>query len=174
MKLENPIHIKNFEIDLSLLGKQILLNREITLTNSSNLYEILYQSDNFKKLTNTIIKHINSEVNENFDCYIKSLYSYVHDEINKNKLVFNKKQLKEGLRPSPKYSFIFVVESKMDIILNHKNINKNYSLSEGELLIFNTKDFMEDISSDNFRLVVAGSISNDIEIENIKKYSSVI
>lgn len=174
MNLINPIHIKNLELDLDLLGKEILLNKEITLLNLSNLYEILYQSDNFKILTDTIIQNIKSNTNENFNCFIKSLYGYICDNINKNKLTFNKKQLKEGLKPSPKYSFIFGVKSEMEIILYLENKPTSYVIEESELLIFNTKDFLEDNSSVNHRLAIAGSITNDIEIKNLKKYSSVI
>ncbi len=170
MNLKTPLHIKDIKINLNNFSEEIILNKVITTASPSNLYEILYECDNFNFVTNLVLQHISHNTNEKFDCYVKSLYGYVHDSFDNDKISFNKNQLKEGLILPPKYSFIFVVESEMNIYLNCENVPKVIDVKTGEMLIFNTKDFLGDYSNDVLRLALIGSISNNNVIFNKKQF----
>lgn len=174
MNLKSPLHIKPAGINLEQFSKDILLNKFITTASPSNSYEILYDCNSFKQTIDLILDELIKNTNETFHSYVKSVYGYVVDDTIKHKLIFNKNQLKESLKIIPKYSFIFVIESNMNILLKIKSNQKNFIIEKGELLIFNTYEFVEDISLDMFRLALVGSISNDTEIIETKKHNTII
>jgi len=83
------------------------------------------------------------------------------------------KQLKRGINPKSKYSFILFIKSfKSKISLRLKNEIKEIVLEDGDLLIFKTEDFLCDEFSTPERIGIYGSLTN--EIDQIKIYKNLI
>lgn len=161
--------IKITNINLSVINlceTDILLNKELTNISPSNMYEILFDSQNFDNIFNIFLKRLKEEVNENFNVYIKNMWGYIQKDKNDDAINFNM-NFKNQIAISSKYSFICPIKANETIIsLKKENNIQNIILNKGDMLLFKTSDFVKEESDSKERIVLVGSISNIIQ--NIK------
>jgi hypothetical protein len=153
-----PILLSNLNFDYDLIYELILLNKSITKVSQSNLYEILFKSKLFEDVFEIIKYTLTQNYQENFDCYVQNLQGYISNEENNQKIQLNKNQIKDYLIIPPKYSFILPTNNEIKIEL----IDNIYELNKGNVLIFNTQDFLSDKSENINNVCLIGTISNDI------------
>ena len=79
--------------------------------------------------------------------------------------------IKDELSIKPKYSFIYVIDSEETLIYikNEIGVVEKFTLKIGELLIFETNNFIEEICNDKHRIILIGSITNDLTEYEIEK-----
>ena len=152
------------------LESDIILNKNLTNISPSNMYEILFDSENFDKILNIVLQKITETTNTEFDVYVKNMWGYIQNTEETKSIDFNINFKNQITIPS-NYSFIYIVESnKTNIHL--KKINGDIelvSLNEGDLLIFKTEDFVNDESIDINRIALVGSIANIVNNRQIIK-----
>lgn len=154
----NPI-ITNLDIDLKLIKSDVL---EIpnTMKPRDNRYDVLFNCNTFDTILNSVIKIISDETNEIFDIYIKRLQGYIQTN-DSNTPIIIERQLKNGILPIPKYSFIYMIDAfdtKLEINSNIVNpLN-------GDLIIFKTINFVKDECSNFNRIALIGSITNELNV----------
>ncbi len=155
------LHLATFNLSVLESYKQdILLNKELTNKVYSNMYEVLFDCTNFTETLNSTLKNIQEHTKENFDVYVKNMWGYVQDGTRTERIDF-KKTFKDQLTILPKYSFMYLVDSsETHIHLNASGeLNRQISLNPGDLLIFETEDFIQDESRDQNRIALIGSIT---------------
>ena len=152
------------------LESDIILNKNLTNISPSNMYEILFDSENFDKILNIVLQKITKTTNTEFDVYVKNMWGYIQNTEETKSIDFNINFKNQITIPS-NYSFIYIVESnKTNIHLKKTNGDiELVSLNEGDLLIFKTEDFVNDESIDINRIVLVGSIANIVNNRQIIK-----
>ncbi len=166
------LHLTTFDLSvLKSYKEDIILNKNLTNKSYSNMYEILFDCKNFTSTLDSVLKNIQEHAKENFDTYVKNMWGYVQDSTRKEGIDF-KKTFKDQLTILPKYSFIYLVDSLETCIhlSVDRELNRQVILNPGDLLIFETKDFIEDESTSENRIALIGSVAlvGDI-IEPVKK-----
>jgi hypothetical protein len=157
------LHLTN--INSEDLKWDIILNKNLTNISPSNMYEILFDSENFDKILNIVLQKITETTNTEFDVYVKNMWGYIQNTEETKSIDFNINFKNQIIIPS-NYSFIYIVESNTTNI-HLKKTNGDIelvTLNEGDLLIFKTEDFVNDESIDVDRIVLVGSIAN-VEIQ---------
>jgi|LakMenEpi03Aug12_release.lakeMendotaPanAssembly.Ray.scaffolds.fasta_scaffold1098631_1 hypothetical protein len=153
------------------LKSDIILNKNLTNISPSNMYEILFDSENFDKILNIVLQKITETTNTEFDVYVKNMWGYIQNTEETKSIDFNINFKNQIIIPS-NYSFIYIVESNTTNI-HLKKTNGDIelvTLNEGDLLIFKTEDFVNDESIDVDRIVLVGSIANVVKNkQTIKK-----
>jgi hypothetical protein len=165
IKLTN-VNLNNLEN----LKTDILLNRELTNISPSNMYEILFDSQSFGNIFNTVLQKLKEITNENFSVYVKNMWGYIQNTEETKSINFDINFKNQITIPS-NYSFIYVVESNItNVHLTKTNGDiELVSLNKGDLLIFKTEDFINDESIDVNRIVLVGSIAKVVNIQQITK-----
>lgn len=156
----------NTNINLSSLRADVLSVIE-TIKPKNNIYDIIFNCNNFSIITDFVLNIIKEKTNENFDIYIKNLQSYIQTSTHPSPIIFDK-TLKKGIKPISKYSFILMLDSENTNLYLTPNKNK-INLKNGELIIFNTNDFIKDEFDIPNRIALIGSLTNELEITNIVK-----
>jgi hypothetical protein len=169
MNLIEPILIEKIDVDLENLKSQLMINKTAITATSSNSYDILIKSKLIDDVLLFILNEIYLRTNQNIYCYVKNLCGYFSNDFN-GKLTYNKNTLKENLKVTPQYSFILVIDSKMNVELKNHRL---FEVSKGQLLIFNTNDFLNDISEDISIIALVGSLTN-INDYNLRIEKSLI
>lgn len=165
----NPKLIHTYRFDLQSFKTDILISKDI-MKPKLNQYDIIFKCDNFSNILKIVTDTISNETSEIFDVYVKKLQSYIQTQTNNSPIGFEM-GLKRGIIPHAKYSFIFMVDSlNTTVYLKSKKIE----LSNGDLLIFKTDDFVKDESTSFNRLALIGSLTNEIQSSKIKKYNGVL
>jgi hypothetical protein len=166
------LHLSTFDLStLKSYREDIILNKELTNKVYSNMYEILFDCKNFTSILDSTLKNIQEHTKENFDTYVKNMWGYVQDSTRKEGIDF-KRTFKDQLTILPKYSFIYLVDSfETCVHLSvDEELNRQVTLNPGDLLIFETKDFIEDEFTSEDRIALVGSIALIGEsIEPVKK-----
>ena len=132
------LHLTN--INSEDLKWDIILNKNLTNISSSNMYEILFDSDSFDEIFNIVLQKLKEFTNQNFDTYVKNMWGYIQND--DDFINFNM-AFKDQVSIMPEYSFIYLVNSKnTDVCLKDENgVIQKVQLNEGEILIFKTKNF---------------------------------
>ena len=147
-------------IDLDLLEDDIILNFK-HIKPEFNKCSLWVESDEFSKIVEVILDKLKKETKENFDVYVKSIFTCV-EEGTQEKIEFTK-QLKNGINSLSKYSFIFFTKSfDSKVLLKFDNMISEVTLHDGDLLIFKTENFLSDISQTPKRMGIYGSLTNEI------------
>ena len=162
------LHLTN--INSENLVSDIVLNKNLTNISPSNMYEILFDSENFDKILNIVLQKITKTTNTEFDVYVKNMWGYIQNTEETKSINFDINFKNQITIPS-NYSFIYIVESsKTNIHLKKTNGDiELVSLNEGDLLIFKTEDFVNDESIDINRIALVGSIANIVNNRQIIK-----
>jgi alcohol dehydrogenase YqhD (iron-dependent ADH family) len=135
------------------------------------MYEILFDCKNFTSILDSTLKNIQEHTKENFDTYVKNMWGYVQDNTRKEGIDF-KRTFKDQLTILPKYSFIYLIDSLETYVhlSVDEELNRQITLNPGDLLIFETKDFIKDEFTSEDRIALVGSIALVGEsIEPVKK-----
>lgn len=154
-------------IDLNIMKeceKDILLNKKLTNISPSNMYEILFDCENFDKIFNIFLKELKEDTNRNSDVYVKNMWGYIQNEKDDQSINLIGNFKNQIIIPS-EYSFIYFIKSETtNIYLKNKNNKIEIAdINAGDILIFNTNEFVEDKSKDKERIALIGSISFNIE-----------
>jgi len=162
------LHLTN--INSQNLKSDIMLNKNLTNISPSNMYEILFDSQNFGDIFNVVLEKLKEITNENFSVYVKNMWGYIQNTEETKSIDFDINFKNQITIPS-NYSFIYVVESNTtNIHLTKTNGDiELVSLNEGDLLIFKTEDFVNDESIDVNRIALVGSIANVVNNKQIIK-----
>ncbi len=146
--------------NLDNLTKDIMLNKELTNVSPTNMYEILFDCENFDNIFNIFLEKVKEYTNDNFDVYIKNMWGYIQTPNENDSMNFNINFKNQITIPS-NYSFIYLVKSNVtNINLKKENGHiETISLNEGDLLIFKTKDFLNDECGGVNRIALLGSIA---------------
>lgn len=144
--------------DLQSYQSDIILNKKLTNVSTSNMYEILFDCDNFDKIFNIVLDKIKKETNDNLDVYVKNMWGYLQDDKAFSKIRFDKNFKSQVLIPS-KYSFIFAIKSfNTNFYLNSDDVVEKITINDGDILIFDTHIFTNDESDNQNRIFLIGSI----------------
>ena len=162
------LHLTN--INSENLKQDIILNKNLTNISPSNMYEILFDSENFNKILNIVLQKITETTNTEFDVYVKNMWGYIQNTEETKSIDFNINFKNQITIPS-NYSFIYIVESNTtNIHLKKPNGDiELVTLNKGDLLIFKTEDFVNDESIDVDRIALVGSIANVVKNKQIIK-----
>jgi hypothetical protein len=150
-------------VDINGIFNDIMLNKQITTKSQTNMCELLFQSKSISTIFDVIINILKNETNEDFDVYIKTIWGYVQTHLNNTSIMLYKK-IKDGISPISKYSFIYCVKSN-NTIIHLKSIHNTIvqtELNDGDLLIFKTDDFIKDEYKILDRVLLVGSLTNEI------------
>ncbi len=166
------LHLTTFDLSvLKSYKEDILLNKNLTNKSYCNMYEILFDCKNFTSTLDSVLKNIQEHAKENFDTYVKNMWGYVQDSTRKESINF-KRTFKDQLTILPKYSFIYLIDSLETYVhlSVDEELNRQVTLNPGDLLIFETKDFIKDEFTSENRIALVGSIALIGEsIEPVKK-----
>jgi hypothetical protein len=156
--------------NLDNLTTDILLNKELTNISPSNMYEILFDCENFDNIFNIFLEKIKENTTDNFDVYVKNMWGYIKNENETKSIDFNINFKNQIIIPS-NYSFIYLIKSNTtNIDLKKENGHiETISLNEGDLLIFKTKDFLNDECGGVNRIALLGSIAKITNMEQTTK-----
>ena len=148
----------------------ILLNKQLTNVSPSNMYEILFDSENFDKIFNIFLNELKEQTNKNFDVYVKNMWGYVQDETDNQPINLIRNFKNQIIIPS-QYSFIYPIKANVTSVFIKKDDNiQNIILTKGDMLIFKTIDFIKEESDTNNRIILVGSASDVVgNIQEIKK-----
>lgn len=149
------LHLTN--INSKNLESDIILNKNLTNISPSSMYEILFDSESFDEIFNIVLQKLKEFTNQNFDTYVKNMWGYVQND--DDFINFNM-AFKDRVSITPEYSFIYIVNSKnTDIFLKDENdVIEKISLNEGEILIFKTNYFLNEVSQNKKRIALVGSL----------------
>jgi hypothetical protein len=153
--LEN---IKSYESD-------IMLNKSLTNISPTNMYEILFNSENFDKIIDLVLMEIINVTKEDFSVYVKNMWGFVQNEL-ENYQIDKISHLKKELWVKPKYTFMYVVKSFETIL---EFVDKDIIIKEGDLIIFDNEKFIADKSKDINRVILIGSLTNNLYNDNSQK-----
>ncbi len=156
--------------NLDNLTTDIILNKELTNISPSNMYEILFDCENFDNIFNIFLQKIKENTTDSFDVYVKNMWGYIKNENETKSIDFNINFKNQIIIPS-NYSFIYLIKSNnTNIDLKKENGDiETISLNEGDLLIFKTKDFLNDECGDVNRIALLGSIAKISNTPKITK-----
>jgi len=163
----NSMIQKITNIDLSTFEScknDILLNKKLTNISPSNMYEILFDCENFDNIFNIFLNKLKKETNEDFNVYVKNMWGYIQTEEENNPINFNRNFKNQITIPS-EYSFIYFIElinSKI-YLKNDKDTTEIIDMNVGDIIIFNTEKFIKDESEDKKRIALVGSLSSNIQ-----------
>ena len=149
------LHLTN--INSENLKQDIILNKDLTNISSSNMYEILFDSESFDEIFNIVLQKLKEFTNQNFDTYVKNMWGYIQND--DDFINFNM-DFKDQVSIMPEYSFIYLINSKnTDVCLKGENdVIEKVKLNEGEILIFKTKNFLNEVSQNKKRIALVGSL----------------
>lgn len=149
------LHLTN--INSENLKQDIILNKDLTNISSSNMYEILFDSESFDEIFNIVLQKLKEFTNQNFDTYVKNMWGYIQND--DDFINFNM-DFKDQVSIMPEYSFIYLINSKnTDVCLKDENdVIEKVKLNEGEILIFKTKNFLNEVSQNKKRIALVGSL----------------
>lgn len=152
------VQLPNINLNnLYLHGIDLLANRAVTTLQRSNMYEILFECEYFNKILNLALKEIKKYTNDDFEVYIKNMWGYMQNEQQNEPIDFNK-SLKDQLLIKSQYSFIHLVKSSKTIFY-FKNQKEEVNLTQGDILIFKTENFLREEFDTEDRLALVGSIA---------------
>jgi hypothetical protein len=144
------------------LYNEILLNKKITKVSTTNLYEILINSDELKLITKNVIENIKNTSDENFNVFCKNLWGYIQTS-DEPELIKINSLIHDAIFIKPKWSFFYFIETKNTTLQFKIGLKEIELIPEpNELIIFPTKFFMKDNCIETGRIVLVGSISNNI------------
>ena len=148
----------------------ILLNKQLTNISPSNMYEILFDCENFDKIFNIFLKELKEETNKNFDVYVKNMWGYIQNETDNQPINLIRNFKNQIIIPS-EYSFIYSIKSNItSVFIKKENDIQNIILNKGDMLIFKTSDFIKEESDLQNRIALVGSVSEMIDnVPEIKK-----
>lgn len=161
----------NINLDkLDLYQSDILLNKELTNVSPSNMYEILFDCENFEEIFGIVLNEVKEKTNKNFDVYVKNMWGYVQNNEEEQSINFNI-NFKNQITISSEYSFIYLIKGNITSIFLKKGDNiQNIILTKGDILIFKTNNFIKEESDTNNRIALIGAISEIRgNIQEIKK-----
>ena len=161
------LHLTN--INSENLKQDIILNKDLTNISSSNMYEILFDSESFDEIFNIVLQKLKEVTNQNFETYVKNMWGYIQND--DDFINFNM-DFKDQVSIRPEYSFIYLINSKnTDVCLKDENdVIEKVKLNEGEILIFKTKNFLNELSQNKKRIALVGSlVSINESMHPIKK-----
>lgn len=161
------LHLTN--INSENLKQDIILNKDLTNISSSNMYEILFDSESFDEIFNIVLQKLKEVTNQNFETYVKNMWGYIQND--DDFINFNM-DFKDQVSIRPEYSFIYLINSKnTDVCLKDENdVIEKVKLNEGEILIFKTKNFLNELSQNKKRIALVGSlVSINESMRPIKK-----
>jgi len=148
------------------LQDDILLNKHLTNISPSNMYEILFDSEAFDEVLDTVLKKLTEQTQSNFDAYVKNMWGYIQSIDEPEFINFNRNFKDQIIIPS-EYSFIYAV--KMPDTAIHLKTGK-VDLQDGDLLVFKTENFLHDETKATDRIALVGSISHiKYDIPAVKK-----
>jgi hypothetical protein len=162
------LHLTN--INSENLESDIILNKNLTNISSSNMYEILFDSESFDKILNIVLQKLKEVTNQNFDTYVKNMWGYVQND--DDFINFNM-AFKDQVSIMPEYSFIYLVNSEnTDVFLKNENdVVEKINLNKGEILIFKTNSYLSETSQNKKRIVLIGSLTlineNTVSVKKI-------
>ena len=155
-------------IDLSDIENDIILNSNVVKTQFGKQV-LMIHTDSFLELFKIILSNLSIETGEPFDEYVKSSFTFIETENSGEIIKFNK-QLKSDINLISKYSFIYLTKSfNTKILLKLGATPNEIEISDGDLLLFKTEDFIGDTSLTPERIGVFGSLTNLISNDNLKK-----
>ena len=155
-------------IDLSDIENDIILNSNVVKTQFGKQV-LMIHTDSFLELFKIILSNLSIETGEPFDEYVKSSFTFIETENSGEIIKFNK-QLKSDINLISKYSFIYLTKSfNTKILLKLGTTPNEIEISDGDLLLFKTEDFISDTSLTPERIGVFGSLTNLISNDNLKK-----
>ena len=150
------LHLTN--INSENLESDIILNKNLTNISSSNMYEILFDSESFDKILNLVLQKLKEATNENFATYVKNMWGYIQND---DDFINFDMPFKDQVSITPEYSFICLVNSEnTDVFLKDENgVIETIKLNKGEILIFKTNSFLSETSQNTKRIVLVGSLA---------------
>ena len=95
----------------------ILLNKKLTNTSPSNMYEILFDCENFDNIFNLVLDKID---NIDKDVYVKNMWGYVQTSTEDSQISLNKNFKQQIIIPA-EYSFIYIIKSNVTSIFLKKD-----------------------------------------------------
>ena len=151
------LHLTN--INSENLESDIILNKNLTNISSSNMYEILFDSESFDEIFNIVLQKLKEFTNQNFDTYVKNMWGYIQND--DDFINFNM-AFKDQVSIMPEYSFIHLVNSEnTDVFLKNENdVVEKINLNKGEILIFKTNSYLSETSQNKKRIVLIGSLAS--------------
>lgn len=152
---------------LYLHGIDLLANRALTTPQRSNMYEILFDCKYFDKILSLALKEIKEHTGEDFEMYIKNMWGYMQNEEQKDPIDFNK-TLKDQLLIKSEYSFVHLIKSAKTVFY-FKHQEEGVNLSQGDMLIFKTDNFLREEFDTEDRIALVGAITPINSIKPIKK-----
>ena len=161
------LHLTN--INSKNLESDIILNKNLTNISPSSMYEILFDSESFDEIFNIVLQKLKEFTNKNFDTYVKNMWGYIQND---DDFINFKMNFKDQVSIRPEYSFIYLANSEnTDVLLKDENdVVEKINLNEGEILIFKTKNFLNEVSQNKKRIALVGSlVSINENIGLIKK-----
>lgn len=145
------------ELDLQRLKEDVEQSADI-INSDSNQYDIIFQSKLLNKLESSFTSILTKLTQENFDVYVKRFQAYIQTEMSSEGIRLER-ELKRGLKPLPKYSFILFIEGKQTkLVFNSASIVPR----DGELVVFKTEDFIKEECTNYNRVGILGSLTNNI------------
>ena len=149
------LHLTN--INSENVKQDIILNKDLTNISSSNMYEILFDSESFDEIFNIVLQKLKEFTNKNFDTYVKNMWGYIQND---DDFINFDMAFKDQVSIMPEYSFIYLVNSKnTDVCLKDENdVIEKVNLNEGEILIFKTNSFLNEVSQNKKRIALVGSL----------------
>tara|TARA_B110000977_G_scaffold155340_1_gene197589 strand:+ start:3822 stop:4322 length:501 start_codon:yes stop_codon:yes gene_type:complete len=162
--------VLNTDIDIDLVINDILQIPE-SIKSNSNIYDVIFNCNSFSNILDKVIQTLSISTGEKFTTYVKNIQGYIQTDELSTPIVFDK-MLKRRISSTPKYSFIFIAsQTKTRLYFKTVSSTKNIEVSNGDLVIFKTSDFIKDEYDKSNRIALLGSITNDI---NFKGTSNLI
>jgi len=97
------------------------------------------------------------------------MWGFINNE-NENEVINFNHDFKNGINLKPEFSFIYLIKSERTNIYL-KSLQNKIELNRGDILIFETNDFLKEEPINKDRMLIFGSISS---IENVLKVKKVI
>lgn len=159
--------LTDLNLNLTQFEADILLNKSLTNVSPTNMYEILFDCDNFNKVFNVALEEIKNYTSNDLEVYVKNMWGYVQTTKRNEDINLNI-DFKNQVSVDSEYSFIYLVKSLETYVHldNSDELIKQVNLNQGEMLIFKTKDFIKEESTDRSRIALVGSM---IPISSIVK-----
>lgn len=160
--------IVNPSIDLTDIENDIRINSNIVKMQFDK-HILMVHSNSFLELFKIVLSNLTILTEEPFNEYVKNSFTFIETE-NSGKILKFSKQLKSDINLISKYSFIYLTKSFGTKISLNLNTNPNQvEISDGDLLLFKTEDFLGDTCLSPNRVGICGSITNLISNDNLKK-----
>ena len=159
--------LTDLNLNLTQFEADILLNKSLTNVSPTNMYEILFDCDNFNKVFNVALEEIKNYTSNDLEVYVKNMWGYVQTTKRNEDINLNI-DFKNQVSVDSEYSFIYLVKSLETYVHldNSDELIEQANLNQGEMLIFKTKDFIKEESTDRSRIALVGSM---IPISSIVK-----